>query len=183
MQNLRFPGFERKLPLRLLSALAVTSSLVAGFPAMTGAQGLPGLTLFSGIKSENQLPFRLDFGGQANGWDRYILRIPAKQMNLAAAQFAVSYPDYYEGTFDPKKVEVKVRGKNVPLNEVKWNKEARILEIFPEEPVPAGGEVQLVLSNVRNPTFGGMYHFNCQILSPGDVPMLRYVGTWLLSIS
>ncbi|HYW20139.1 MAG TPA: DUF2808 domain-containing protein [Nodularia sp. (in: cyanobacteria)] len=184
MQNLRFLGSKRKLPLRLLSALAVTSSLLAGFPTMTGAQsGLPGLTLFSGIKSENQLPFRLDFGGQANSWDRYILRIPAKRMNLAAAQFAVSYPNYYEGTFDPKKIEVKVKGKKVALNEVKWNKEARLLEIFPEEPVPAGGTVELVLSNVRNPNFGGMYHFNCQILSPGDTPMLRYVGTWLLSIS
>ncbi|TVP65736.1 MAG: DUF2808 domain-containing protein [Nodularia sp. (in: Bacteria)] len=183
MQNLRFPGSERKLPLKLLSALAVTSCLLAGFPAMTGAQGLPGLTLFSGIKSENQLPYRFDFGGQSNSWDRGRFRIPAKQMNLAAAQFAVSYPDYYKGTFDTDKIEVKVRGKSVPLNEVRWNKEARLIEIFPEEPVPAGGDVELVFSNLRTPPFGGMYHFNCQILSPGDVPMLRYVGTWLVSLS
>ena len=183
MQNLRFPGSEGKLPLRIFSAIAVTSCLLAGFPIMTGAQSLPGLTLFSGIKSENQLPFRFDFGGQANSWDRARLRIPANKMNLAAAQFAVSYPDYYEGTFDTKKIEVKVRGKKVPLDEVKWNKEARLIEIFPQEPVPAGENVELVFSNMRTPTFGGMYHFNCQILSPGDVPMLRYVGTWLLSIS
>ena len=43
---------------RLLSALAVTSCLLAGLPAITLAQN--GLTLFSGVKSENQLPFRLD---------------------------------------------------------------------------------------------------------------------------
>ncbi len=183
MQNLQFLGYKGKLPLRLLSALAVTSSLLVGFPIITGAQGLPGLTLFSGVKSENQLPYRLDFGGQANSWERFRFRIPAKRMNLAAAQFAVSYPDYYKGTFDTKKVEVRVRGKKVPLNEVKWNKEARLLEIFPEEPVPAGQEVELVFSNSRTPPFGGMYHFNCQILSPGDVPLLRYVGTWLVSLS
>ncbi|MFM6139300.1 MAG: DUF2808 domain-containing protein, partial [Sphaerospermopsis kisseleviana] len=35
----------------------------------------------------------------------------------------------------------------------------------------------------QNPAFGGMFHFNCQVLSPGDVPMLRYLGTWLISIN
>ncbi|MBW4556284.1 MAG: DUF2808 domain-containing protein [Trichormus sp. ATA11-4-KO1] len=182
MRSLLFRGSKGKLPLRLLSALAVTSFLVTGLPAITWAQG-QGLTLFSGIKSENQLPFRFDFGGQANNWDRYRLRIPSEKMKLAVAQFAVTYPDYYKGTFDPNKIEVRVQGKKVPLLEVKWNKESRLIEIFPEEPVPAGRQVELVLSNVRNPTFGGMYHFNCQVLSPGDVPLLRYVGTWLLSIS
>lgn len=180
---MRFGSSRQHLPLKLLSALAVTSGLLAAFPAITGAQSLPGFTLFSGVKSENQLPFRLDFGGQANGWDRYNLRIPAQRMKLAVAQFAVTYPDYYKGTFDTSKIEVKYRGKNVPLEEVKWNQESRLLEIFPQEPVPAGGPVEIVLSNVRNPAFGGMYHFNCQVLSPGEVPMLRYVGTWILSIS
>jgi hypothetical protein len=104
-------------------------------------------------------------------------------MKLAVAQFAITYPNYYKGSFDPKAVEVRVKGKSVPLSEVKWNKEGRIIEIFPEEPVPAGSNVELVLSNVQNPAFGGMFYFNCQVLSPGDVPMLRYLGTWLISIN
>ncbi|MDH6061613.1 DUF2808 domain-containing protein [Chrysosporum bergii ANA360D] len=183
MQKLQFLRSQPQLPWRLLSAFALTSCLLAGLPSASEAGSLPGLTLFSGIKAENQLPFRFDFGGEPNSWDRIRLRIPAKKMNLAVAQFAVSYPDYYDGTFDPKKVEVKVKGKKVPLAEVKWNKEGRLLEIFPQEPVPAREEVELVLSNVQTPFFGGMYHFNCQVLSPGDVPLLRYVGTWLLSIS
>ncbi|MBW4645467.1 MAG: DUF2808 domain-containing protein [Goleter apudmare HA4340-LM2] len=168
---------------RLLSTLAVTSCLLTGFQTITWAQSLPGFTLFSGIKSENQLPFRLDFGGQTHSTDRYILKIPAKKMQLAVAQFAITYPNYYKGTFNPKKVEVRVKNKAVPLSEVKWNQESGLIEIFPEEPVPAGGSVDLVLSDVQNPSFGGVYYFNCQILSPGDVPLLRYVGTWILSIS
>lgn len=168
---------------RVFSALAVTSCLLTSFSATTLAQSLPGLTLFSGVKSENQLPFRLDFGGQTNSWDRYILRLPAKKMKLAVAQFAITYPNYYKGRFDPKKVEVRIRGKKVPLSEVKWDKEGRVLEIFPEEPVPAGSAVELVLSNVQNPSFGGIYYFNCQVLSPGDVPLLRYLGSWIISIS
>ncbi len=183
MPNLRVLGSKGKLPLRVLSALALTSSLLTGFSVINEAQGSQGLILFGGVKSENRLSHRFDFGGNANSWDRVRLRISARKMNLAAAQFAISYPDYYKGTFNPDKIEVKVSGKTVPLTEVKWNQEARLLEIFPEEPVPAGKEVELVISDMRTPTFGGMYHFNCKILSPGDVPMLRYIGTWVLSIS
>ena len=166
---------------RLFSALAVTTVLVTGFPALTWAQN--GFTLFSGIKRENELPLRLDFGGQANGWDRYILRIPAQKMKLAVGQFAITYPDYYKGTFDPKGIEVLVKGKKVPLSEVKWDKEGKLINIFPQDPVPAGSKVELVLSNVQNPSFGGVYYFNCQVLSPGDVPLLRYVGSWIISIN
>ena len=168
---------------RLLSALAVTSFLVAGIPAITSAQSNPGFTLFSGIKSENQLPYLLDFGGQTNSTDRYRLRIPAQKMKLAVAQFAITYPNYYKGTFDTKDVEVRVKGKKVALSEVKWDKEGRVIEIFPQEPVPSGSKVELVLSNVQNPPFGGTFYFNCQVLSPGDVPMLRYLGTWIMTIS
>ncbi|MBK1989868.1 DUF2808 domain-containing protein [Sphaerospermopsis aphanizomenoides BCCUSP55] len=168
---------------RLFSALAVTGCLLTAIPAATLAQSLPGLTLFSGVKGENQLPFRLDFGGQTASTDRYILRLPAKKMKLAVAQFAITYPKYYTGSFDTKKVEVRVKGKKVPLSEVKWDQEGRVIEIFPEEPVPAGSNVEVVLSNVQNPTFGGIYYFNCQVLSPGEVPLLRYLGTWIISIS
>lgn len=176
--------FAKKTSMRrFLSVLAVSSCLVAGFPALISAQSLPGFTIFSGVKRENQLPFRLDFGGQAGGWDRYRLRIPPKQLKLAAAQFSISYPDYYKGVFDTDKVEIRIKGKAVPLKEVVWNKENRALEIYPQEPVPAGSRVELVLSNVKNPGFGGTYYFNCQILSPGDVPLLRYLGTWIVSIS
>jgi len=99
---------------RLLSALAVTSCLLTSFSATTWAQSLPGLTLFSGVKADNQLPYRLDFGGQTNSTDRYILRVPAKKMKLAVAQFAITYPDYYKGSFDTKSVEVLVKGKKSP---------------------------------------------------------------------
>jgi hypothetical protein len=168
---------------RVLSALALTGCVMTAYPAMTWGQSLPGFTLFSGVKAENQLPFRLDFGGNTNSTDRYILRIPAQKMKLAVAKFAITYPDYYEGSFDPNKIEVRVKNKSVPLYEVKWDKEGRVLNIEPKDPVPAGSRVELVLSNVQNPSFGGMYYFNCQVLSPGDVPLLRYLGSWIISIS
>jgi len=51
---------------RLLSALAVTSCLLTGLPTVSSAQGLPGLHCLA-VSRGNQLPFRLDFGGQSNG--------------------------------------------------------------------------------------------------------------------
>ncbi|MEA5618173.1 DUF2808 domain-containing protein [Cronbergia sp. UHCC 0137] len=167
---------------RLLSAFAVTGFLLTGLPSITWAQG-QGFTLFSGVRGEDQLPFRFDFGGQTNSTERYRLEIPAKKMKLAVAQFAITYPNYYKGIFDPQDIEVRIKGKKVALSEVKWDKEGKIIQIFPQEPVPAGSKVELVLSNVQNPPNGGMYYFHCQVLSPGDVPLLRYLGTWILSIS
>jgi hypothetical protein len=168
---------------RLLSTLAVTTCLLAGVPAISWAQSLPGWTLFSGVEGKNQLPFRLDFGGQTNGWDRYRLKITNKKLNTAVAHFVITYPEYYKGTFDPKKVEVNVRNKKVALSEVKWDKENRVLEIYPQEPIPAGNNVEVILSNVKNPASGGIFYFNCSVQSPGDVPLSRYVGTWIISIS
>jgi hypothetical protein len=70
----------------------------------------------------------------------------------------------------------------VPLSEVKWDQENHIIQIYLQEPIKAGNKVELVFSNMKNPPFGGMYKFNCQVLSPGDVPLPRYLGTWVLSI-
>ena len=115
--------------------------------------------------------------------DRYRLRIPSKKVSLAIAQINISYPDYYKGEFDTKDIKVRVKDKSIELEEVIWDKENRFIEIYPKEPIPAGNNVEVVLSNVRNPSPGGMYNFNVRIRTPGDVPLLRYLGTWLLTIS
>lgn len=167
---------------RLLGAVAVSGCVITGFSASTLAQSNPGFTLWGGVPRENQLNYYLDFGGRSNQWDRYRLKIPANKMELGVAQFAISYPDYFDGKFDPKKIEVRVKNKTVPLSEVKWDKEGKLIQIFLEEPITAGNSVELVLSNVKNPPFGGIYYFNCQVLTPGDVPLPRYLGTWILSI-
>ncbi len=167
---------------RLLGAVVVSGCVLTGFAASTLAQSNPGFTLFGSVPRENQLNYFLDFGGRSGQWDRYRLKIPANKMELGVSQFAISYPDYYDGKFDPKKIKVRVKNKSVPLSEVKWDKESQLIQIFLEEPITAGNSVELVFSNVKNPPFGGIYYFNCQVLTPGDVPLPRYLGTWILSI-
>ncbi len=168
---------------RLFSAATVISCVITGFSTISLAQSNPGFTLWSGVRREDQLNYFLDFGGRANGWDRYRLRIPAKKMELGVAQFTISYPDYFDGKFDTDSIEVRVKGESLPISEVNWDKENHIVQIYMEEPIPAQSKVELVFSNVKNPPFGGTYYFECRILTPGDIPLPRYLGTWILSIS
>lgn len=171
---------------RLLSAIALTSCLLTGSAATSWADSNPGLTIFSGVRRENILNYFLDFGGQPGYWDRYRLRIPAKKMELGVAQFSISYPDYYDGKFDTDKIEVRLKNgkkyESVPLSEVNWDEENQLIQIYLEEPVPARKKVELVLSNVKNPRFGGTYYFECRVTTPGDIPLPRYLGTWIVSI-
>lgn len=167
---------------RLFGAVAVTGCLLTGFAASSRAQSNPGFTLWGGVARESQLNYYLDFGGRPDQWDRYRLKIPGSKMELGVAQFAISYPDYFDGKFNPKKIEVKVKGKSVKLSEVKWDKENHVIQIYLEEPITAGNSVEIVFNGVKNPPFGGIYYFNAQILTPGDVPLPRYLGTWVLSI-
>lgn len=168
---------------RVLGAIAVSGCLLAGISVTTLAQSNSGLTLFSGVQRENILGYFLDYGGQSGGWDRYRLRIPSKKMALGVSQFVITYPDYYDGKFDPEDIEVRIKKESLPLSEVKWDKNNHRIEIYMEKPIEAGKNVEIVLSNVKNPAFGGTYYFECRAFSAGDIPLPRYLGTWILTIS
>ena len=166
----------------LFSGLAAVGCLATGLPTASLAQGLPGLTIFSGVDRENQLGYRLDFGGETARTDRYRLRIPQRKMTLAASEFIVAYPETYTGEFNPEKVEVKVDDKKIELESVNWDQENRVIEVYPQETVAAGTRVEIILSDVQNPRRVGTHYFNALVRSPGDVPLNRYLGTWILSI-
>ena len=167
---------------RWVSTLVATTYWLGGFAAPLLAQPTPGLTIFSGVERPNQLGYYLDFGGRRDQRDRYRLRVPADKMELGVKTFAISYPDYYDGVFDIEKIEVRADGRSFPIDEVVWNKPDRVLLIYLAEPIEAGKGVELVFSNVRNPRWGGTYYFEGRASSPGDVPLPRYLGTWILSI-
>ena len=166
----------------LLTCLALSSSLISILPEAVRADSLPGFTLFSGVAPSDQLNYRLDSGSRGAS-DRYRLRIPGSKINrLGAAQIQITYPDYYKGTFDEKNIEVFVEGKSIPVSDVKWDKERQTLEINLAQQLKTKGEIEVVLSNVRNPDSGGMYYFSCQVKSSPEFPIARYMGTWILSI-
>jgi hypothetical protein len=166
-----------------LTTLLLTTSLITGLPHLVFAQSNPGLTIFSGVDNKDILNYRLDFGGKAGGWDRYRLRIPGKKINQGVAKFFISYPEYFSGKFDTESMEVRVKDKKLPIREIVWDKESRIIEIDLQDPLLESNKVELVFSNVKNPDPGGTFYFQAQILTPGQIPLRLNVGTWILSIN
>lgn len=167
---------------RAVSAFAIAGCVLTLFPVVSLAQGLPGLTIFSGVDRDYQLGYRLDEGGRTSRRDRYHLRLPADRIERAVEQFIVSYPDSYDARFDDEEIEVRVDGDSIPLDEVRWDQENRIVEIFPTEPVPANTRVEIVFSNVYNPRTPGTHYFNALLRYAGDIPLASYAGTWIISI-
>jgi len=167
---------------RTLFVMAIAGCLVTAAPVVSFASG-QGFTIFGGPDRQFRLPFNVDFGARPELIDRYRLKIPAQKMSLAAAQFLISYPSDFDARFDPKEIEVRVKGKKVALEEVIWDQENNLIEIFPQEVVPAGNSVELVLSNVRNPRNQGIFYLKGTIVSPGDLPLPRYIGIWDVTIS
>jgi hypothetical protein len=163
----------------------LASAIVTGLPLLLPmvASAQSGVTIFSGVDRKQELGYRLDFDGDRGGWDRYRLRVSKDKMKLSVAQFIITYPDYYKGAFDTKAVEIAVNGKPWKLQEANWDKDRQRLEVYPLEPIPANSQVELIFSNVRNPDNPGTFYFNCLIQAPGDVPIMRELGTWIISIN
>ncbi len=167
---------------RIVSAVAAVGCVVTGLSVPALAQGLPGLTIFSGVDREYELGYRLDYDGVPNRTDRYRLRLPADKLPLATDQIVITYPDTYRGEFKEDKIEVRIDGDSLALEEVVWDPENRFIEIYPSEPVPARTSFEVVLSGVRNPRRPGTHYFNALLRAPGEVLAPQYVGTWIINI-
>jgi hypothetical protein len=167
---------------RFLATLAISSSLITGLPYLVLAQSTPGLTIFSGVDRENILNYHLDFGGRANfNGERYRLRIPGKKLTEGVDRFFLSYPEHFDGKFNLDEIQVRMNGETLPLKEIIWDKESRVIELDLEKPILESKKVEIVLSRVKNPS-SGTFYFQCQILTPGQVPLRLQVGTWIVSI-
>jgi hypothetical protein len=168
---------------RLFAFAALTGSLLAGLPAVTWADGNAGLTIFSGVDRKDVLDYHLDFGGNPNqSGERYKLYIPSKKLTQGASKFFITYPENFDGKFDPDRIEVRVKGQAVPIKEAIWDKESRLLEIDLVKPIEAATKVDLVLSNVKNPDFG-TYYIRADVQASGQIPLRLYVGTWIVTIN
>jgi Protein of unknown function (DUF2808) len=172
--------FKKSSLLRFFSVLAIVAASTTGLAAVVNAQS--GLTLFSGVDRDHQLNYKLDYDGRLGARDNYHLKIGAQKLEFAVSKLVISYPDTYHGTFDPHLIEVEAAGKKIELDEVTWDQDNRAIEIYPKEPIPAATRLEIVLSHVYNPTRVGTHYFNASVQSPGDLPLTRYIGTWIIDI-
>jgi hypothetical protein len=177
------PTVSRSTVRYVLQTALVTGCLAIGASSIPGTNAVfaQGVTIFSGVERNQELSYSTDFGANPGQTDRYYLKLSKAKMKQAVNKFIIVFPDNFDGRIDSKKVEITVGGKKVEVAEVNWDKDNGRLEIYPKEVVPAKKDVKLILSNVTNPS-SGMYYLNCLIQVPGDVPIYRELGTWILDI-
>lgn len=167
---------------KILSIVAVTGAIIGSVPFLALAQSNPGVTLFGGVERENILNYYLDFGGNSKSWDRYRLRIPGNKLTEGVAKLYVVYPDYFDGKFDTEEIQVRLNNKPLPLREVIWDQESRVIEIDLENPLLESRNIEIVMSNVYNPS-SGTFYLQGQMMTAGQIPLRLSLGTWIVSIN
>ncbi len=185
---------QKRLFKSVLSVAAIAGCFAVGNPLVQAQGALPSFR-WNNREGFNELKHVIELSSAPRRWGRYRLKIGANDMKLAASQFVINYPDYFDGKFNEDEVEIRVcktkgsflsRAKcsAVEMDEVDIDTENYRIALYPLEPIPAGTNLELVFNDVKNPRQRGMYQFNAMIESPGDVTtLLRPIGSWIVDIS
>jgi len=162
--------------------ITLVSALTLVGIAPSFAQPNPGFIIFGNSK-DTAMDYCLD-SGSASQYDSYYLEL--KTQKFKYSEIIVTYPDHFNPMTDFAAIELFQNsdcrgGKKIPLESAQWDKEARRITVIPKEPIPANTPVRLVLSNVRNPNFPGMFQIDARVLR-ADVPVPVYIGSWIISL-
>jgi hypothetical protein len=68
------------------------------------------------------------------------------------------------------------------VDEVIVNTDAKVIEIYPTDPLPANESLVVVLHEVRNPNRYGNHYFLLDALFQGG-PIREFIGVWPLEVS
>ena len=184
---------QKRLFKSVLSAAAIAGCFATGNLAVQAQGALPSFR-WNNREGFNELKNVIELSDAPNRWGRYRIKIGARDMELAASQFVVNYPDYFNGKFNADEIEIRVCSSTgsflsrakcsaVEMDEVEVDTENYRIALYPLEPIPAGSNLELVFDDVKNPRNRGMYQFNVLVESPGELPILRNVGASILDIS
>ncbi|PSN17451.1 hypothetical protein C7271_17665 [filamentous cyanobacterium CCP5] len=177
----------KKASIGLLATGMAIASAIGFHLAPLRAQTTPGLTIFGG--PENALDYTIDFNKPYSTNARYYLEVDGDRLVRDVISMEIAYPaEFVErlGRFDVDAIELRegdYRGRGeIPVADIIWDQENHVLEIYPEEPIPAGQNFVIVLSDVRNPRRFAIHYFNLSLMFQGGV-IDQYVGTWPLEVA
>ncbi|NER82813.1 MAG: DUF2808 domain-containing protein [Leptolyngbya sp. SIO1D8] len=180
-------SIKRWLSQSLFGALAVSGLAIAGGTAI--AQTTEGLTIFGGIDPEYRLSYFIDHNSRRSTRSRYYLRIAGGKVPREVLELQITYPEAFEengGHFTNANIELREGtgrgGATIAVDEIVFNSDENIIEIYPDEPIPANKSFVVVISEVRNPNRYGNHFFVLDVLYQGGV-LRDFVGIWPLEVA
>ena len=123
----------------------------------------------------------------------YYLVMKPKDRQTAILKLTINFPKHFNANITPRKLslcKIKMGGmsqrtkckEKIPAVFEVNNEEKTSIEVFPTQPIPANKEGYAVVMKIFNPSKSGMFQVNALSLSPGDLPISRYIGSWNLDI-
>lgn len=174
----------------LLSLAALAPPPLGGLQAR--AQGTPGLMEFRWDNTSDfrKLYFFMTDTARLKRSEYYLVLKP-KDRRTAMLKLTVKLPEYWDGDLSAKRMQLclmeeggmtsRTRCKQKIPATIELSANGRVIEVFPETPVPDNRTVGLYMV-VFNPFDAGMFQFNAFIQPPGDIPVSTYVGTWMIQV-
>ncbi len=173
---------------RGILGLCVASGVAIAVPSAI-AQTTEGLTIFGGIDAQYRLGYSIDNNQRRSSRARYYLRVAGRKIPRDVLELQITYPEAFEengGHLNNVRVELREGqgrgGSTIPVDEIIVDTEARVIEIYPSEAIPANSNFVVVLHDVRNPNRYGNHFFVLDALFQGG-PVRDFVGIWPLEVA
>lgn len=186
---------------RLLAKGLCGAVALSGLAAIAGSHIVPratnaiaqttgeGLTIYGGVDAEFRLNYMIDNNKRRDTRARYYLAVPGRKITREIVELEITYPQAFEdngGYFSRASVELREgngRGQgSIPVEDVVFDLDRNIIEIYPAEPIPPNKNFVIVVSSVRNPNRYGQHYLNLRTMYRGDV-LRQFVGIWPMDIA
>lgn len=162
------------------SVFVLTITLLTGVHSLAMAPA-KSAQLLKQIDPRFLLNYILDYGGKAKSFDRYRLKIPAKEIYSPWQSLTIRYPSTFNGSIPENRIEVYVNGQVQSVANKYLDLENFFIQLDLENPIePGSSDVMIVISAVKNPD-AGTYPFSLSVVST-SIQLPRYIGTWEIQI-
>ena len=122
----------------------------------------------------------------------YYLMLRPKDREADILELNITIPDHFNASIKPENLSLcrmqlggyfsRSRCKDTIPATFKVSEAGMDIELLPRQPISAKGTYAVVMK-IFNPDYGGMFQFNALARLTGELPLLVYVGSWIIDIN